>query len=271
MAVDSIPLPWRNILSSSLGGLFTFWLLLGCHHDSLRKGNLVDMTYPFDEQTIYWPHNKPFQWEKTNWGQAHGGYWYASGSFSASEHGGTHLDAPIHFAENGLTVDQIPLTHLIGEAIVLDVRTQVADQPDYTLQVEDIVNWESRHGPIPSKCIVLLLTGWGQYWPTPSRYLGSATPGDPQTLHFPGYSKTSAEFLLTNREILGIGIDTASIDAGRSRDFPVHQVLGKSNRIALENVANLDQLPPRGAWIMALPLKIRGGTGGPARIVGILP
>ncbi|MEJ2230971.1 MAG: cyclase family protein [Nitrospirales bacterium] len=243
----------------------------GCATSPSHTGAIIDLTYPFDEHTVYWPTNKPFQWEKTSWGPTQKGYWYASAVYSASEHGGTHLDAPIHFAESGWSVDEIPIANLTGEAIVLDIRSQVGANPDYTLQVDDITRWEVSHGPIPPKSLVLLFTGFGQYWPEKSRYLGSSTPDDPMTLHFPGFSADAITFLLHKRDILGIGIDTASIDPGQSRDFPVHQILGQANHYALENVAHLDLLPPRGARITALPMKIQGGTGAPVRIIATLP
>ena len=246
--------------------------LAGCTSGVFPQGKLVDMTYPFDEHTLYWPHNKPFQWEKTSWGHSHTkGYWYASANFSASEHGGTHLDAPIHFAEGGLSVDQISPSSLMSEAIVLDIREKVALNPDYTLQLADIEYWESQHGRIPPKSIVLLLTGWGKHWPHPERYFGSPTPSDSNTLHFPSFSSVSADFLVSHRKIAGIGVDTASIDSGQSHDFPVHQILGEHNGFALENVANLDQIPSVGTWLIALPMKIKGGTGAPVRILGLIP
>ncbi|MDR4496092.1 MAG: cyclase family protein [Nitrospirales bacterium] len=261
-------------LFSMMPGVFGLALtigLTGCNPSVMPRGQLVDLTYSFDEQTLYWPHNQPFQWQKTSWGPNQNGDWYASANFSASEHGGTHLDAPIHFAQDGLSVDQIPLSNLMGEAIVLDIREKVASNPDYTLQLTDIVEWESQHGRIPSKSVVLLLTGWGRYWPHPTQYFGSPTPSDPLSLHFPSFSKVSAEFLVRERKIAGIGVDTASIDPGQSREFPVHQILAESNGIALENVANLDQLPLTGTWLIALPMKIKGGTGAPVRILGISP
>ena len=232
---------------------------------------LIDLTYPFDEQTVYWPNNKPFQWEKVKWGKNSSGHWYASGAFSASEHGGTHLDAPIHFAEQGRSIDQIPLEELVGPAIVIDVRKQTQNNPDYELQVEDVQDWERAHGQIPKESLVLLFTGWGKFWPERTRYLGSPTPEDPKTLHFPGYSADSVQFLVSQRGIRGIGIDTASIDPGRSQDFPAHRVLSEANLYALENVASLDKLPANGAIVTALPIKIRGGTGGPARIFATIP
>jgi len=243
----------------------------GCATSSPHMGTMVDLTYPFDEHNVYWPTNELFHWKKTSWGPTQQGFWYASAVYSASEHGGTHLDAPIHFAESGWSVDEIPVDRLTGEAIVLDIRSQVDSNSDYTLQVEDIAQWESSNGLIPPKALVLLFTGFGQYWPEKSRYLGSSTPEDPMSLHFPGFSAEAAAFLLHKREIVGIGIDTASIDPGQSRDFPVHQILGQANGYALENVAHLDRLPPRGARITALPMKIQGCTGAPVRIIATLP
>ena len=170
-----------------------------------NPATIIDLTYPFDDQTVYWPNNQSFNWEKVKWGKDADGHWYASGAFSASEHGGTHLDAPVHFAEQGRSVDQIPLEELIGPAIVIDVRTQVEGNPDYELQVEDIQAWENENGPIPKDCLVLMFTGWGKYWPERSRYLGSSTPDDPTTLHFPGYSAQSIQFLVSQRGIRGSG------------------------------------------------------------------
>lgn len=251
--------------------LLFFMGISGCFSPHHSPGTLVDLTYPFDEHTIYWPNNAPFHWEKSSWGHTHQGYWYASGVFSASEHGGTHLDAPIHFAEFGWSVDEIPLTHLTAEGIVLDIRSQVGSNPDYSLQIEDIAQWERQHGAIPRDSIVFLLTGWGQYWPDPSRYLGSLTPQDSTTLHFPGFSGEAVSFLMNHRAIYGIGIDTASIDHGQSTTFQAHQILGKANGFAIENVANLEQMPPQGALITALPMKIKGGTGGPVRVIALVP
>lgn len=236
-----------------------------------RPPTLVDLTYSFGEDTVYWPTNRPFRWERTHWGRAEGGYWYASANFSASEHGGTHLDAPIHFGEGRLTVDQIPIASLVGPAVVVDIRSQCAGNPDYELTVQDLLAWESRHGRIEPDSLVLLFTGWGERWPDRPRYLGSDRPEDPATLHFPGFSRDAAEFLVTQRGIRGVGIDTASIDPGRSRTFPAHQVLNEANLYALENVAGLDLLPPRGAMVIALPIKIKGGTGGPVRIIASIP
>src|SRR5438445_7307134 len=122
----------------------------------LDERKLLDLTYPFDEQTIYWPTNKPFQWEKTDWGMTAGGYWYASANFAASEHGGTHIDAPIHFGRGRSTLDQIPVERLIGPAVVIDVRPQCKADPDYELTVDDLLSWESLYGRIEDGALVLM-------------------------------------------------------------------------------------------------------------------
>lgn len=232
---------------------------------------LIDLTYPFDEHTIYWPHNKPFAWEQTSWGPSSGGYWYASGQFCTAEHGGTHLDAPIHFAKDGLTLDEIPLQKLIGPAVVIDVSEAAKQDRDYRMTVADIQVWEKAYGRIPDGAIVLMRTGWGQFWPDRKSYLGSQTPDDAATLHFPGFSKEAAVYLTSGRRIDGIGIDTASMDHGPSRDFIVHQIVNGANVYGLENLANLDQLPPKGATLIVLPMKIKGGSGGPVRVIALLP
>src|SRR5207302_83407 len=168
------------VMAMTMGLFLVGWLLAWASPASaqLDERKLVDLTYPFDERTVYWPTNKPFQREKTD---------------------------------------------------------------------------------------------WGRYWPDKVRYLGSDTPGDAKTLHFPGFSKEAAEFLVKERAIDGVGIDTPSIDHGPSGDFIVHRVLNGADLYGLENVANLDKLPPKGAILIALPMKIKGGTGGPVRIIALLP
>jgi len=237
----------------------------------LEKQKLVDLTYPFDDRTIAWPTNKPFQWRKTDWGMTAGGYWYASGDFAMSEHGGTHMDAPLHFGKDRSAVDEIGINRLIGPAVVVDVTTAASENRDYRLSVGDLKGWEAAYGRIPDGAIVLMRSGWGRHWPDKKQYLGTDAPGDTKNLHFPGFSKEAAEFLSKERLIRGIGIDTPSIDYGPSGDFIVHQIINGADLYGLENVANLETLPLHGATIIALPMKIKGGTGGPVRIIAILP
>jgi len=242
-----------------------------CSAPKINEAKVIDLTYDFDEQTIYWPTAQPFHWEKESWGKSAGGYWYTAGRYGASEHGGTHLDSPIHFGEGKETIDRIPVTKLIGAAAVVDISSACAGNPDYLLTEADVTEWERAHGRIPDGAIVLVRTGWGKYWPDRKRYLGSDTAGDTANLHFPGISREAAELLAKGRRIDGVGIDTASIDYGQSRDFIAHQTLNGEDIYGLENIANLDRLPLTGATLIALPMKIKGGTGGPVRIIAILP
>jgi kynurenine formamidase len=237
----------------------------------IDESKIVDLTYSFDDKTIYWPTAKPFQWEKESWGQSSGGYWYTAARYGASEHGGTHLDAPIHFGEGKLAADEIPVSRLVSPAVVIDVSVAAAQDPDYRVTVSDIASWEKANGQIPDNSIVLIRTGWGKFWPDKKKYLGTDAPGDTANLHFPGFSRESAEFLAKERRIDAVGIDTASIDHGPSKDFIAHQILNGANIYGLENVANLNRLPAKGATLIALPMKIKGGTGGPVRIIAILP
>jgi kynurenine formamidase len=240
-------------------------------HSGIDESKIVDLTHNFDDKTIYWPNAKPFQWEKESWGKSAGGYWYTAARYAASEHGGTHLDAPIHFGEGKMAADEIPLSRLIAPAVVIDVSEACAKDADYRVTVNDIVSWEQANGQISDNSIALVRSGWGKFWPDKKKYLGTDTPGDTANLHFPGFSREAAEFLAKQRKIDGVGIDTASIDHGPSKDFIAHQVLNGANIYALENVANLERLPAKGATLVALPMKIKGGTGGPARIIAILP
>jgi kynurenine formamidase len=237
----------------------------------IDESKIFDLSYSFDEKTVYWPTAKPFQWEKESWGPSAGGYWYTAARYAASEHGGTHLDAPIHFGEGRLAADEIPISRLVAPAVVIDISEAAAKNADYRLTVDDIISWEKANGQIPDNSIALVRSGWGKFWPDRKRYLGTDAPGDTANLHFPGISREAAEFLAKRRKLDGVGIDTASIDHGPSKDFIAHQILNGANIYALENVANLDRLPAKGATIVALPMKIKGGTGGPARIIAIAP
>ena len=237
---------------------------------AIDESKLVDLTHAFDDKAIYWPTAKSFTWEKESWGRNAQGDWYTAGRYSASEHGGTHLDAPIHFAEGKQTVDQIPIDKLVGPAIVIDVSAAVATDRDYRLSPGDIAAWEAKHGRISADSIVLVHTGWSKFWGDRKAYLGTGKAGDTANLHFPGISKEAAA-LLAERKVDAVGLDTPSLDHGPSRDFAAHRALAAANVYGLENVANLDRLPPIGATLIALPMKIKGGTGGPTRIIAIIP
>jgi kynurenine formamidase len=238
---------------------------------AIDETKVVDLTYSFDDKTIYWPTAKPFTWEKESWGVSTGGYWYTAARYAASEHGGTHLDAPIHFGEGKQAADELPLAKLISPAVVINITDACTKNADYLLTVEDITAWETNNGRIPDDSMVLIHTGWGRFWGDKKQYLGTDVAGDVANLHFPGISKEAAQLLTEQRKIDAIGIDTASIDHGASKDFIAHQILNGANIYGLENVAHLEKLPAKGATVIALPMKIKGGTGGPARIIALLP
>jgi kynurenine formamidase len=237
-------------------------------------GKVLDMTYPFDGRTIYWPNAKGFQLQKGKWGVTPKGYFYAANEYGAAEHGGTHLDAPIHFAEKGRSIDQIPIEELIGPAVKIDVVAACAKDRDYLLQVADVERWETLHGSIPPQAWVIMYTGIGtRHYPDRKQVLGTDRAGEAAIpeLTFPGFSPDVAAWLIKNRQITGVAIDTPSIDYGRSTDFKVHQILYGAGKLGLENIANLDKLPESGAVLYVMPMLIREGTGAPTRVFALLP
>ncbi|PYQ36704.1 MAG: cyclase [Acidobacteria bacterium] len=238
----------------------------------LRSARVVDLTHPFDETTIYWP-TSPTRFQLTTLasGMTPGGWFYSANSFCAPEHGGTHMDAPIHFGRGQMTVDQVPVRQLVAPAALIDVTQAAARDPDYRLSLADVRGWEKRHGTIPGGAIVLLRTGWSKRWPDRKRYLGDDTPGDASNLHFPSFGPEAVGFLIRERRIGAIGLDTASIDHGPSSDFPVHRLVAASNVPGLENLTGLESVPEAGAWVVALPMKIAGGSGGPLRAIALVP
>ncbi len=238
----------------------------------LTGQRIVDLSHVFSEHTIYWP-TSPGRFELTELarGPTAGGWFYSAYSLSTPEHGGTHIDAPVHFSQEGQSVDAIPLGNLIGPAVVIDISEQAKADPDYLLTLGDIDAFEAAHGPIGSGSMVLLRTGWSQRWPDAMAYMGDATPGDASRLHFPSFGPEAARFLIHDRGAKVLGVDTASIDGGQSRDFRVHRMAGRHNVPGLENLTNLEQLPPTGATVIALPMKIEGGSGGPVRVVAFVP
>jgi kynurenine formamidase len=249
---------------------------LGCGRaepDRLRTGKWIDLSHDFSAETIYWPTGKAFDLEVVSAGRTPAGYYYSANNFSAAEHGGTHLDAPIHFAEGKWTTDQIPLDRLIGDAVVVDVESEADRNADYAMGVAALTAWERNHHRIPDGAIVLVRTGWSRRWPNRAAYLGTARTGAAAVsqLHFPGIDSAAARWLVDERRVRAVGIDSPSIDPGQSRTFSTHQVLSAANVPAFENLANLDQLPQTGSFVVALPMKIRGGSGGPLRIAALVP
>jgi kynurenine formamidase len=236
-------------------------------------GTLVDLSHDYSDQTVFWPTAEPFKLEKVADGVTPQAYYYAANNFSTSEHGGTHLDAPVHFAQGHWAVDQIPLERLVGDAVVVDVTGPSSSQPDYRVTTADFTAWEKANGEIASGAIVLIRTGFSKFWPDASRYLGTAERGEAAVarLHFPGLHQDAARWLAETRKVKALGIDTASIDYGQSTLYESHRILYERDIPAFENLANLDRLPARGAFIVALPMKIKGGSGAPLRAIAMLP
>jgi kynurenine formamidase len=235
-------------------------------------GALVDLSHAYDAKAIFWPTAAPFTLHKVADGMTPGGYYYAANDFSSSEHGGTHVDAPIHFAQGHQTVDQIPLERLVGAAVVIDVTDAAAANADYQVTADDLQRAEARDGRIPDRAIVLIRTGFSKRWPDAATYLGTAERGEAGAakLHFPGLHPDAAAWLIANRSISAIGIDTASIDYGPSKLFESHRALFARDIPAFENLTGLERLPLRGAHVIALPMKIAGGSGAPLRVIAIL-
>jgi kynurenine formamidase len=241
--------------------------------DLLSTGTWVDLSHDFSSETVYWPTAKPFALEVVSAETTPAGFYYAANNFSTSEHGGTHLDAPIHFAEGRHTADQVPLDRLVGPAVVVDVVAKADADTDYRLDLGALEEWERSHGRIPNGTIVLVRTGWSARWPDKARYLGTTKsgPAGVAELHFPGIDSSAARWLATERQVKAVGIDTPSIDYGQSQTYDTHRILLAQNIPAFENVASLERLPATGAFVVALPMKIRGGSGGPLRIVALIP
>jgi kynurenine formamidase len=237
----------------------------------LSRYRMVDLTHPFNAKTLYWPTSPTsFKLDQLQYGPTPGGWFYSSYAFSAPEHGGTHLDAPIHFSQTGITADRIPLAQLIAPAVVIDISAKARANRDYRLTVADVSEFERAHGPIAAGTIVLLRTGWSSRYPDRKSYFGDDTPNDASKLHFPSFGVEAAR-LLVQRKVAALGADVSSIDYGASADFQVHRVAFAANVIGFENLTALDQLPAAGAIVIALPMKIEGGSGGPLRAVALVP
>ena len=238
----------------------------------LAHADVVDLSHAYDASTVYWPTDtKGFRLEELHHGQTPGGWFYAANSFCTAEHGGTHLDAPIHFGEGKKSVEALGLDQLVAPAVVIDVRERAAVDSDYRLTAADVDEFERAHGRIARGSIVLLRTGWSERWPDRKRYLGDDTPGDASKLHFPAYGADAAKLLVEARQVAALGLDTASLDHGPSKDFPVHRIAAAANVPGFENLMGLDHLPATGAWVAALPMKIAGGSGAPLRAVAFVP
>lgn len=268
---------WLALLSAG-----TALFLAGCGPDGTSEAEgeravsfnaedyrTIDLTHTFGEDTIYWPTSPHgFRLEALHEGPTNKGFFYRAYRFATPEHGGTHFDAPSHFHREGQTAEEVSVDRLTGPAVVIDAREEARADRDYALTVERVKAWEEEHGPVPGDSLVLLRTGWSRYWPDESDYLGGSEGDD---LHFPAYGEAAARYLIEKRRVALLGVDSASIDIGPAETFPVHQLANAHQVPALENLARLGELPPTGAFVAALPMKIEGGSGAPARVVAFVP
>jgi kynurenine formamidase len=238
----------------------------------LADYRLVDLSHSYGEDTLYWPTSPTaFQKETLAYGDSGAGYFYSAYTVCTPEHGGTHIDAPVHFAEGGVSADKLPLENLVAPAVVIDVTKKAAEDRNYRVSEADVRDFEKEFGQIEKGTVVLVRTDWSQYWPDAMDYLGDDTPGDASHLQFPGFGADAMRLLAEERKVSLIGIDTASIDYGKSQDFIAHRIGATVGVANLENLTNLQQLPATGSIIMALPMKIESGSGGPVRVVALVP
>ncbi len=228
--------------------------------------SVIDLTHPLNDRSPNWEGTakSPFHAKELGNIERDG---YYSRIFSTQEHYGTHLDAPAHFAAGAWTVDQIPADRLVRPLVVLDVCSKVIGDPDYEVSVEDINTWEEAHGPVRPGSVVMAYTGWDGRWDRHEDFRNQQSDG---LTHYPGFSLDAAKFLVESREVVGLGIDTMSVDIGATTTYPVHLFTSQLGIYHLENVANLTQVPAAGATVVVAPIKLEKGSGGPARVLALV-
>lgn len=230
----------------------------------LENVRVVDLTQPLQPGIVMWP-GAPAPVADTVLTVAHDGFY--NRMLGMVEHTGTHFDAPCHMVEGLASVDQIPAERLVRPAVVIDIAEEIAGNPDGLLTLAQVQAFEARHGRIPDGAAVLLRTGWEEFNTDPARYANA-----PGTLRFPGFGAEAAEFLVTERGAAGLGIDTLGIDAGVATDFPVHRRISHPRGVwHVEGLMNLAALPPLGAWVVVGVLNLVGGSGGPSRVLALVP
>jgi kynurenine formamidase len=232
---------------------------------ALAAGNVLDLTHPLSAAFPIWPSPVNFPIKVTRAATvAKDGYF--ANKWELVEHHGTHLDAPAHFAPKGATAERLAAASLVVPAAVIDIRARARKDADAVVTLDDLKAWEKAHGRLPKNCGVFLNSGWDAKAGDAKAFLGQ---DDSRTLHFPGFSKEASEFLLKEREVAGLAVDTLSLDFGASKDFAVHRLWLGAGRWGLECVANLAKLPPTGATVFVGAPKVVGASGGPARVLAV--
>lgn len=228
---------------------------------------VLDLTHAVSARSPFWPgpSASPFTHDTL---VAHDDGAPRMAAYRVPEHFGTHFDAPVHGAMGLASVDEVAVRELLGPVVVVDVAAQAAADPDYAVSTDDIRSWEARHGPVPPGSIVLMRSGWASRWGLGDAYYNQDADG---RLHFPGFSEEAARYLVEERDIAGIGVDTGSVDPGVADGFPAHAVVNGSGRYHLENLASLEAIPEAGASLIVAPIKIEGGSGGQVRVFAVVP
>ncbi len=226
---------------------------------------VVDLTHPIRPGIPIWPGDPPVQFETAASIKSHG---YFLRRFSMGEHSGTHVSTPSALFDQGSGPNSIPPEALVAPAVVIDSRSSASKDPDYALRADELAEWEQRHGKIPPGSIALLLTGWGRYWNDPERFINLGADG---LMHTPGFSREAVTFLLEERAVAGIGIDTHGVDPGIDAELRVSRTVAQKDGMALECLNNLDRLPPTGATLVIGRLPLVGGSGSPASVLALTP
>ena len=230
-----------------------------------QSHQVIDLSHPLHPNIPRWPGDPALEFTDVATMEVDGFYLRR---ISMGEHTGTHVNAPAGFRSGGEGIDEYPPSSLVAPAIVLDVRERADVNPDYVLGVDVLLDWEREHGKIPAGCLALLHTGWQEKWDDPPAYLGDGGDG---VLHFPGFGVQALGMLLTQRGAVGIGIDTPGVDGGKDTAFTINRKTLDRKRIVIENLCNLDRLPPAGATLVIGTLRLVGGSGSPASVLAFVP
>ncbi|GAV05348.1 hypothetical protein RvY_15496 [Ramazzottius varieornatus] len=270
-------------MADAVKAVLLFWALRLCiqaafanpvSRFSVSSDKLVDLSHTFDRTTVYWPtlaDNETFRLTTIEDETQSDGVSYRIKFYEAAEHGGTHLDAPSHFSKIGLSVEKIPLDKLMGPAVIIDVREKAARNLDYQVTVQDAYDWEKKYGRIPNGAFVFMNSGWDAFWPDKKKIFNFDNSTGVETYHFPAFHPNTTAFLVFQRYISGLGVDTPSTDYGQAAVFKTHEILANNSAVGFENVKNLGKLASVGAHVIAIPIKITDGTGAPLGLIGINP
>lgn len=228
------------------------------------QGAVIDLTHVISPETPVWPGNEPFSSEIVRSYAEHGFYAQA---LRVWEHTGTHLDAPAHFVEGAATAELLPVENFVAPLVVIDIALRAADDPDTVVTLDDIMGWEAANGPVPAGAFVAMHSGWAARIDDAEAFVNQDADG---VMHFPGFSADAVTYLLEEHGIVGIGVDTLSLDPGNSTDFGAHVTVLGAGAYGIEGLANLDQVPAAGATVIVGAPKHVEASGGPSRVLALL-